>query len=211
MPETLDNTELIDQEAVQAFLDSIASQKAEFHAGLGERKTREAQRKRETIAAEAELHRLNRVANLINSGPGGTLETRQQIKIKRSLAMVRLIDQTAEAGAVTIEPLKEVRTLMRRLDDLVLILDQLALFLQTAHETVAVCREAELLAEADTIDALIALREYERNLALIPLAAVEGEVKIDDSVGVTAQLRVMSAQIKLRASAIRQEVSEKAR
>ena len=67
-------------------------------------------------------------------------------------------------------------------------------FLPEAEELVLAATEAELLAESDQIQALVNIRSYELELNLIPLAATEGSIQIDSSVGITAELRRRAAE-----------------
>jgi hypothetical protein len=76
-----------------------------------------------------------------------------------------------------------------------------------SEELLLFTREQEALTEAEQADCLRAQREFQRGLLLAPVAEFEAEIVLDDSQGVTAEIRRRAADARLRAASLREAIN----
>jgi hypothetical protein len=162
-------------------------------------------RRAETASAEREVARFERAAALANAN---AVETARLLKSAEVTAVLKTIESAAN-GELDFGSFDQPDELERQLQHEHRFIDRLHReFIPEAREQRLFALEAEAEAEAALIESEVAIRDYKFRLNLAPLAEMEGEVRIDDSVGITAGLRKKAAEIRLRANSIHQQIVE---
>ena len=109
--------------------------------------------------------------------------------------------------AIDLSPIKRIEELRAEESRALIFNDEIGFFLRESEELVLQCELQTLLAEADQIDALTAIREFDFELQLIPLAESEGQILIDRGSTVTSELKRRAGDVRQRASAVRESLA----
>ena len=163
-------------------------------------------RRAETATAERELAKFERAL------ASATAEKTENGRLLRSAepGVILWTIESAASGELDLRQYREqIDPLERRDRHLLRFIDRLVReFIPQAREQRLFALEQEAEAEAALIEAEADIRQRRFELALVPVAELEGEVKVDSSVGLSAELRRKGAEIRTRAASIHQQIIE---
>ena len=154
-------------------------------------------------AATREFYRIIRAVTNIQAASSNTAGTYKKLLAE---CVLKIGDSAAE-GVIELGRLQEAEDLKRDLDRCNTSVDLLSQYAASAKEAVKVSEREKLLAEADQIDALVAQREFELELRLVPVAELEGQAKVDTADTVTAELKRRAGNLRIQAAGIEQQLT----
>jgi len=154
-------------------------------------------------AATGEFYRIIRAVTNIQAASSNTAGTYKKLLAE---CVLKIGDSAAE-GVIELGRLQEAEDLKRDLDRCNTSVDLLSQYAASAKEAVKVSEREKLLAEADQIDALVAQREFELELRLVPVAELEGQAKVDTADTVTAELKRRAGNLRIQAAGIEQQLT----
>jgi hypothetical protein len=183
----------------------ITDRRAELEAVFERRNEEYKQRVSEHTAAENGLAGMRRAQQTLNGRSRDNIEQLRKIEPGAMLAVIG----TAAEGGVDLEPLGQLETLRTEQSSISKVLDSLArFFVPEAEELVMQTEIAELLADAERREALADQSAFELELKLIPIAAAEGGLKVDESATVGGTLREEASKLRVAADGMRKVIED---
>jgi hypothetical protein len=192
-------------EEVQSAAAAITERRAELRSAYEQATA--ALRDRIAEREAAERHR-DEILHALKIAHAEASETNKQLKAAQPAAVLAVIGSAA-TGKLDLKPLRELEPVNSRQQQLLAFISHTTeFFAREAEELLLSAQESELVGASDQITALADMRSFEMELSLVPLTVEEGEVTIDSSVGVTAELRRRAAETRLKASGVHERLSE---